>query len=403
MRRIVLGLVAAFALMAAPAQAGPGETTLRRHLEAASNAQGLAELEALVARRPNDQQTIYALGVMQFVRAAEAFGQGLYRHGFAGIDGGQLMAPLLRLPVAPNPNPEPITYDAFRALVAAFVADLDEARATLARVSSPSVKLRIDLALARLDVNGDGTGDIAIGALMDGGVGPEAARGRVIAFDRADALWMQGYAQLAAAQGDFLLAHDFSALFEAVFHRLFPNSGLPLSVSPNLTNADRGFVSPLFADAIAAVHSMNWPVVEPDRRAQVRERLLAVSALSRANWAAIRAERDNDREWLPNPRQTSPFEGLEITDERIDAWLAFLDRWDAVLNGELLMPHWRFSQGMDMRAFFEGRENFDLVAILTGIGALPYLREGPTASLQDLQRLREELGPQALLFAAWFN
>jgi len=436
MRALLLGL-GVLAVLAGPhAHAGPGETLLRREMNAARSAAAESALADLAARRPRDQQAIYALGVAQLTNALETFGQGLYRLGYTGVNAGRFMQPMLTLPVPPNPDPAPADYAAIRTLLQRFVDDLDEARATLARVDDPRAKLHLDLARVRMDMNGDGAADMTLADVLAPPPAPGADREaptarrpaqrpvqrpvRVpkqrnaqsapssqaprtsFAFDRADALWLQGYAQLLAAPADFILAHDFSTLTEAAFHRLFRRAGMALLDAPD-EREGAGFVNSEFADAIAAVHFVNWPVIEPERRARVRERLLAVSALSRANWAAIRAERDNDREWLPNPRQTSPFPGLTVTDERIDAWLAFLDTWDAALNGERLIPHWRFAQGMDMRRFFEGRENFDIVSILTGYGALPYLKEGETLSNEEIMMLREEMGPNALLFAAWFN
>lgn len=410
--RYALFALAGLCATATPAFAGPGADTLLREMNAARSAEAETALAAFVERRPRDQEAIFALGVAQFANAIETFAQGLHRLGYHGVNPGRWASPLLGLPVPENPNPEVADYAAIRGLLERFVADLDEARATLARVDGRSVKLRLDLTRVRLDLNGDGTADVALGDILAPPQPPGAEPGEAqrsvppttFAFDRADALWLQGYAQLLAAPADFMLAHDFFTLTEATFHRLFRRGGMALRDAPlRQREQGGGFVNDDFADVIAAVHFINWPVIDPERRARVRERLLAVSQLSRANWAAIRSERDNDREWLPNPRQTSPFPDLAITDARIEAWLSFLDVWDSVLNGEKLVPHWRFTEGMDMRAFFEGREQFDLVSILTGYGAEPYLKEGPIVTGEELMLLREQMGPNALLFAAWFN
>ncbi|TIS30595.1 MAG: hypothetical protein E5W95_35545, partial [Mesorhizobium sp.] len=57
------------------------------------------------------------------------------------------------------------------------------------------------------------------------------------------------------------------------------------------------------ADFISLVHLVNWPVVEPERRQAARRHLMEMIRLSREDWKAIRAETDNDREWLPGPQQ----------------------------------------------------------------------------------------------------
>src|SRR5690606_11087548 len=87
-----------------------------------------------------------------------------------------------------------------------------------------------------------------------------------IGFDRADAIWLAGYSNVLAAQADFMLAHDFSEFFNATFHRLFPLSGLPmqefsrggmLALDPETDSA--------IADAVALIHTLNWPVIDRAR------------------------------------------------------------------------------------------------------------------------------------------
>ncbi|TIT01089.1 MAG: hypothetical protein E5W85_32860, partial [Mesorhizobium sp.] len=75
------------------------------------------------------------------------------------------------------------------------------------------------------------------------------------------------------------------------------------------------------------VHLVNWPVVEPERRQAARRHLMEMIRLSREDWKAIRAETDNDREWLPGPQQkgASPLTGLEVGEEQVQAWHAALD------------------------------------------------------------------------------
>ena len=79
------------------------------------------------------------------------------------------------------------------------------------------------------------------------------------------------------------------------------------------------------ADAVAAVHSLNWPVVEPDRLRGVLERGKAILDLSRRNWEAILAETDDQRELVPSPNQTPIVPEGAVTDEVVAAWHATLD------------------------------------------------------------------------------
>src|SRR5690606_35566050 len=106
------------------------------------------------------------------------------------------------------------------------------------------------------------------------------------------------------------------------------------------------------ADALALIHELSWEVVEPERLRHVQARLHEVTALSRRNWEAILAETDDNHELLPNPRQTGPTPDARITEAQVQAWLGTLDTTDRILDGKLLIPHWRFQQGFDLNAYF---------------------------------------------------
>ena len=74
----------------------------------------------------------------------------------------------------------------------------------------------------------------------------------------------------------------------------------------------------------------------------IHARLKSVDALSRQTWAAVRAETDNDNEWLPGPHQKGVLD-MPVTEDMIVSWLAVLDELDAVLDGRKLAPHPRFT------------------------------------------------------------
>jgi hypothetical protein len=402
MKRLVTGIALAIGLSLAPqAMAGEGQRLATQAWQQAKSVAVLPQLETLAARAPRDQEARFALGVVKLQRAIEAFGQGLHRHG------GTTRAFAFLMPGAPGDmptagqRPEPITPAKLRALIAQFVSDLDDARATLAQVNSPSVKLRFEITLLRFDFNADGAPD---GPVQDS-EGPAIP----VAFDVADARWMQGYAQLLAAPADFFLAHDFDAMINASFHLLFPGAGLPMEGIAARDRADANFTGQdtLFADAIAGLHLMRGPVIDPARRAQARTRLLEAVALSRETFRLINAERDNDNEWLSNPRQKSPFADsmpdLVMTPERAMAWMRVLDTAEAMLEGRLLVPHWRFKQGVDMKAFFEQGKEFDLVLTVTGQGLTPFLRDGPVLDDARLNALGRPFGGSFLPFAFWVN
>jgi hypothetical protein len=380
----------------------------------------LAQAESALGARfhdnPRDEETRYALGAAQFLRAFERLGQGLYRYG-ATAPRGPMQLPF---PIPPNASPEPLDYESFRGLFSTYVDDLDRAAATLEGVSSRSLKLRLDLEAIRFDLDGDGLADsfdageavfgaedspeVRRSAKPEAEDAPAAEIGREIAFDVADAIWMRGYANVFATPADFILAHDFEVFFNTAAPLLFPSANVPASNLPYAPNdAEGGFQMGSILAVIEAIHLVNWEVTEPERRARVRQRLLRVVALSRQNLAAIERERDDDHEWLPNPRQTSPFQGLDVTADRLNAWRDVLDMAEAVLNGEKLVPHPRFTQGVDVRAFLDEPTRFDLVLLATGADAAPYLREGEVITMEEFRALTQAMGSNGAMFALWFN
>src|SRR5690606_38876307 len=285
----------------------------------------------------------------------------------------------------------------------------------------------------RIDVNGDGEAEDteSIGQIMTRAFGmadpvarparpttpPDATRSArdqtpsepaipdtSIAFDRADAIWLAGYSQVLAAQADFFLAHDFSSFVDATFHRFFPRAGLPMQefarggmlvLDPDTDTA--------IADLIAGIHTLNWPVVEPERLRRVLTRSKAIIALSRRNWEAILAETDDQRELVPSPKQTPIVPDGRVTDEVVAAWRETLDVAEQVLEGELLVPHWRFRQGFDLKAYFETATRTDIMMLLTGYDALPYLREGPVATAESFAAANRVFGNELLGYVFWFN
>lgn len=422
--RILLAALAALALPAAAQEEKarppePPRTEIEELAEAwfyaadvaARDAAGGLIAEAAAAGAPD---AVFLRGATEFFATLEAFAGDLARHGFD--------APFLDLMgIAANPGlppfePAPPTYQDLRDLLTRTREGLLDAAATLDTVPRDAdIGIRIDLSRATLSL---GLGDaldpaLSVGTVLRLGV-PGDPADLDFRFDTADAIWLQGYAHILLSLTDFALAHDFEALFDASFQLFFP-AGTAVS-EPLRPRPGAGFDDPLglgrdnqlrIADAISFIHLMNLPVIEPGLRAGARDHLLEVVRLSRENWRAILAETDNDREWLPGPHQPgrNPLTGVGVTAEVVEDWHTTLDTVEALLTGELLAPHWRFpDQGLDLPAFFASTGNLDLVLLLTGPGALPYLRDGDVLDPEAWQRTVGDFGPLGLIgTAVWFN
>jgi len=377
---------------------------VEEHLYAGTLEAGEKALRAVVAEEPADAEARFALGGVLLLRAVERFGQSMYRHGLQTPRNALL--PLFGLPLAFNPNPEPLTYDGFRAILARLVQDLDAAEGELAGVGNSPMKLSVDIARIRLDLNADGVADERerLSAMIVGlTVLARGSQRLPVSFDLADVYWLRGYAHMMAVSAEFFLAHDFRATFDATFHMFFPRAGLPFSrMFAEPTMPGRGNDIGSIFDFVAFIHLVRWDLAEPQRMTSVHTRLKNVIALSRNTWAAVRTETDNDNEWLPGPHQKGVLD-MPVTEEMINAWLAMLDEFEAVLDGRVLAPHPRFQRGINVRRVLTEPRPFDLVLWVTGHGVLPYLEDGPIAEGRAWTQAQRVFRGQFLAYAFWFN
>ncbi|MER9237626.1 hypothetical protein [Mesorhizobium sp. M0633] len=412
--RLMAGAIILLLPLALPSAAAPEAAAL---FEAKIVAERDSALAALEAAAPGDPAAAYAAGAGEFFTALEILAGGLHRHGFDSPQ--SFMLPLMRLPVPDNANPEPLTYEQFRAILVAFRDRLEKSAATLGSVPPDAdIGMVIDLTRLGIDLNEDGTiaPDESAAAIMAslsrGGGAPDAAAPALIfRFDRADGYWLQGYAEFLMAQADFWLAHDFRDTFDGSFHMLFPRAKLPLqdTLVPLDGGTNGGILTSEWriADFISLVHLINWQVVEPERRQAARRHLMEMIRLSREDWKAIRAETDNDREWLPGPQQkgASPLTGLEVGEQQVQAWLAALAMAEDLLEGRTLLPHFRIAdKGINMKRFFDKPKPFDLVLSITGPAIAPYLERGKILTSEEFDQIQRQFGGAGFLtFALWFN
>ena len=373
----------------------------------------------------------FAAGLAELIGGVEALSQALYRHGATtpgtpaaamllgmGLDGDSDAAPA-------NPDPEPLSYEQLRTILGDYVTAMDSAHGYFQKGGIGPYVITIDPLRVRIDLDGDGTAreGETLGTMI-GSVGemadipapdsPPPGKSKTkgaapavdtsIGFDSSDAVWFAGYTQVAAAPVDLLLAHDFSEFFSAYMHRVFPKAGLPMQ---DYSKGSTLFMDPdsdaFIADIVAAFHTADFPVTDSERLAGVLERLKSIVALSRKNWELILTETDDNRELVPGPHQTSLVPEMPVTSETLEAWMATLATVDQILNGELLVPHWRFKQGFDLKAYFETATETDLVMLLTGQDALPYLKAGPIADAQSFAEANRVFGTDWINYAFWFN
>lgn len=407
--------LALFALAAvAP---GPAAHALELPEELFEGRGASALLEKMPAESAEPDQ-VFARATVEFLAAVETLGRDFYALGLK-LEMDDLPVPFLRLPIPENPEPKLARAADVRRALDGFHGRLAAIDARLAGIEGREFTAIIPLGAASFDFGGDkgrmefrpffaaiSGGRSGVGGAFES-VG--SAPPFVVAFDQTDALWLRAYTQLLRGLADVLLAHDGGELFEATGHAYFAKADTALARALAERVGGDGKKVPVdyeeIADVIATLHGIDLVVSEPERLARARVEFLAMIRLSRATLASAAAERDDDREWLPGPAQSSAF-GLRLSAEQTTAWAGVLTELEALLQGEKLLPHWRFpaeKRGVNLRRIFEESRRTDLIGYLQGVSAAPYLETGETTSMRAWRELIRVFGGQFLGYALWIN
>ncbi|PZU98394.1 MAG: hypothetical protein DCE90_04580 [Pseudanabaena sp.] len=359
-----------------------------------------------------DDKTRFGLGVIQFMRGIERLSQSLYRYGTIPSPLTSSI-PILRLPIPQNPKPEVLTYDGLQQVFQTWIDDLATVRTTIAPIKDQNLKLTLRLGLIRLDLDGNGKLENTdtlwrvFNAVTGANVTEKEAQQFLIAFDRGDVLWLQGYTHVLGAIAEFLRAYDSRELFAACAHLFFQKVDTPhkawLSTKPSKTD-DYSPNFPEILDVVAAVHLAKFPLVEPQRMTTILSHMKSVISLSRESWKSILAETDNDREWIPNPKQLSVIPDVRVTSEMVSSWQKSLNEIDTILAGKNNLPFWRDPQlSINFARIFTEPRNFDLIGWFQGTAATPYLEKGKVTDMRVWDEMVRAFGSDLFNFVVWFN
>lgn len=399
----MLKRLAALALLAATPAAAEGIST-----EIAKT--GLAATEArLVALPSPSEDEVLALGAVQFLRAIEGTFQTRWTYGMTDRSG---MLPLLRLPLDDNPGAKPFEPPVVAQIFRDAEAGLAKAITTFSTLpDAPAAALELNLGDVWFDVNGNAARDAGeelaaiVGTLSMGaspaemGMEPQALP--TIRFDAADAAWATAYAHLLSGVAETVLAYD-------------PTEPLTRVIGARLTMAEFGAPPPSFLtgmdrmpdeiDLIAMVLATLNQTPDKAHATAAHGHFLEMIAQNRRFWTLVEAETDNDREWLPNARQTSGM-GVALPPETGAVWQGVLADAEAVLKGEKLIPYWRVGDlgGVNLQKLFLEPAPQDVAGWIQGWSAVPYLEKGPLVSAENWSRFEGMLTGDAMLFAIWLN
>lgn len=307
---------------------------VEQYLHAGDLVNGEQALELALAAAPDDDQLRFGIGVLQFVRGIERFGQSLHEYGIKIQDEN---VPFLRVSVPENTDPAPVHYIAFRRLLDDFISDLEKAEATLAGVTADDVKLPLRLAEIRLDLDSDGRPTDRLLDIMKKLMGQEFGFLKdnpefLVCFDRGDVAWLQAYCHLLMGMLDFYLAFDSEPSFDLWAAEYFEKTRKRCPSTDVAEHAKQ-------IDELAI-----FVVTEPVRLSRLRKHFIRVAELNHETWKHIRVEQDDEHEWLPNPKQKGVL-GLPVREELIDAWLRMMSELKALFEGDRTLP--RFLTGFE--------------------------------------------------------
>ena len=396
--RLVLPLT--LTLLATSALADTNTLVAENGLEGA-----VEQLGAQADKTPSDQ---FALGALQFLRGIEKTLQVRWEYN-ATID--DLDLPVLRLPVPPNPNAKPFRADLITGLFTGLLTDMDASRAALAKIpEGADVALELNLANLWFDINMNGKRDLGEGVIE---VGANTLMGEInfgemdgippmdVRFDTADVAWLTAYTHMVSAAGEMVVAFDPTEAIETVMNanaKMIELRGdAPMEFGFDMQFG--GWVDQ-FAMAYGALNKQ--PDATHTRAAY--DHLQSMIAENKVFWAAVAQETDNDREWIPNDKQTAAL-GFELAPGTGAAWQAVLADAEALLNGDLLIEYWRISPagGVNVKKLFMDPPVVDIVTWVQGSGLLPYLERGPVISGDSMRQFEELTGGNPFLISFMLN
>lgn len=349
-------LIAALCFAASPALADDTTTS------AMIADQGLAATLAHLQAQPASPDRDMALAAVTFLDGIEGAYQDRWRVGATMIP---LFLPVFGTMLTPNSNPEPLEADFFNVLASDLKGSMQAARAVLPADGGDGA-LVLDRGDLWFDVNGDGARDMSESLTSLVMLRPVEDEPVSIRFDAADVHWLRAYTHLIEAGATLTLAFDPQP---AMARMLDLRAAISDQEMAQLQSSD-GFSEmsyygdmPIYVDTIAVL--IQTLRQQPDKAliAETEQHVRQMMAENRAFWNAVAAETDNDREWIPNDNQQAAM-GFPVPPGSGAAWLGVLADAERVMDGDLLVPYWRFASGhgLNIREWLDDPQPIDLVS-----------------------------------------
>ena len=371
---------------------------------------GLAGAEATLAAlddpTPSDA---FALGGVRFLSAVEGALQTRYRHDM----NSEMMAmmgdmPFLRLPVAPNPAPEPFRPDVVTTLFGDAIDDLGASLAALDGITDDdTVAVTIRPDDLWFDINGNAVQDpgealtYVVSDILDVPPGDSTA-GLAIRFDTADVAWLSAYAHMLSGLSELILSTDPEQAVREVFDGAAQLDRLRGPIPLQLGFFSENELGEL--DTIAALIVALEGPLDGERTRAAHQHFKDGLSDNRVFWRRVALETDNDREWIPNDAQQSAMP-IVFPAGIGDAWQEVLSDAEAILDGRLLLPHWRLAStgGIDLASVLQSPPNVDIIGLLQGYTFAEHVKRGQVVDVDSLRRFDDLTGGASPFFAIVLN
>lgn len=377
-------------------------------------------LERRIAALQSDGENhAFEIGMLQSLRAVEKTLQTRYEYGL----GDRLVdLPVLRLQFGGMSHPQPkiAAPDTLSKIVSTFVTDLRQAQTSLtsdAANGPQAFEMTLHDLWFDIDRNGERAPEesaasilapVILGqrAMQDPDTAALLDRPITIRFDAADHDWLLAYTHLLSGFGNAFLAFDPTPVI-----RDLADQNAILANAPEIDDAldeqaqtQQNFIDQATLDTIYLVIAALRQQPNPDHIRAARQDWQAMIDYNSGFWTKLALETDNDREWIPNPDQTSALP-LTLPPGTAEAWQRILADAQSVLEGKLLIQHPFLPNGygINAAAYFDDPSPLNFLDWLHGVGAYKYAARGPVLTRQSWRAFNRLTLGNASGFALFLN
>ena len=354
----------------------------------------------------------FALGAAHFLSAIENAYQLRYQYDFGnfaaenGVD-----APFLTLPVQENPNPAAFNPAILDALFETALQDLARSTQALSQIGDDDdVSVTVDLTTLWLDINANGTKDAGeeFYGVLSAGLGFESASldntPILTNFDTADAAWLSAYGHMLSGMSELALSVRPSDAVSEALSNVAHIDGIrgqqPLRPLWGMSDFARSPEMDILVASTLAV----FGDPSPTHTRSAHSHFLQGIEDNKAFWRRLEAEKDNSNEFIPNDQQTSAMP-IVFPQGIGNSWQSVLADAEAVLKGDLLLPHWRVGNegGINLAKILQNPEDLDIVRLFLGHSSKAYIEAGPVIDFATLDAFDEMTQGNSPMFALILN